>query len=79
MAWSQVGATPGSAITVYVNDDLPVYGATVYCLPIDGITIEQMENGIYKIPLVSNPSGELEYTGGGGSARPGSGFLYPRG
>lgn len=84
MAWTELGATPGSATTYYYDPSMQYADASAFEYNpnnlIVGLTVGQLTNPIYGIPLAGDPSGELEFTGGGGgSTRPSSGFLYPRG
>jgi len=79
MAWTPVGATPGTLLSVGIDltrRDL----FSVSVSPVSGVSFDILKNPIYGIPFVSgDPSGELAYETGGGSTRPASGFLYPRG
>lgn len=90
MAWTQVGSTPAfgtlrNAGGIFVGDAF--INSRQQSLP--SIAIPQMrslaswyqiQDGIIGFPLSgAEPSGEIAFTGGGGSVRPSSGFLYPRG
>lgn len=79
MAWTPVGATPGTLLSVGI-DLVRRSWFSVAIDPVPGTTSDVLRNPIYGIPFVpGDPSGELVYETGGGSTRPASGFLYPRG
>lgn len=81
MAWTPVGATPGTLLSLGFDFTVEANNYSVTVSPTSGVDFHLLANPIYGIPFATTePSGDLTYlTGGGGSVRPGSGFLYPRG
>jgi hypothetical protein len=85
MAWSNVGATPGSiSAGKYISDQWRSTVAILYSTDgpnwYAGGGVNAVLNPLVNAPLITPPSGELTYSGGGGgSTRPSTGILYPRG
>jgi hypothetical protein len=91
MAWTSLGSTPGSAASnLQINPEAPIllnHDSTLQAAPSDaayslGVDVPRAlnSNSPLGFPDIIN-QGWINFSsaGGGGSTRPSTGFLYPRG